>query len=975
MTPPIRDRARLSAAPLALLLAAVAPADVLAAPIDGTQSMQTQNGCDAALGAVRLGIDAYGAFGSATTQGQDALYNPVDQPDRGERGTVYESMPFLCRSQGGQAAGDWLEEGRLGAPAAATDGNGNRLESTFTVDGVEVRLDASLDCNVLTQCYTFTNRTGRRLDQLELTPYIDGDLYFEGNFTNDYGGTGAGRPRTLFEFDEGDDPARPTTYLALRGTDPADTYLSNWEVAEYSESRTRIGDTAGGCERLRGAITDDFGNSTDGNVDLVTDRGYDVTLSLRFSVGPLEDGAMSPAICYDIQWGVGLQCSDEDADEICVNDDNCPAVFNPDQADSDGDGIGDACDACTPTGPEVCDGIDNDCNGQTDEGDPGGGAACDTGLANRCGPGVIHCIDGRLICDPINVPRPEVCNGGDDDCDGVVDDLVEGVGEPCEAGPGVCADALLACENGELICRPVVEIGDERCNGADDDCDGVVDEGNPGGDAPCATGGLGVCADGRSVCRDGGLVCEPLGQASDEICDGVDNDCDGETDEGFDQAGPCQTGLPGVCADGHLSCEVNAECVPNIAPSDEVCDGLDNDCDGEVDEDVAGEGERCATGAPGVCAAGRRACVDGTLACGPESVGGDEICDGLDNDCDGRIDEDVRNACGRCGEPPAETCDGVDEDCDGEVDEGATCPGDQVCRYGHCVEPCQNNECRDSQSCVDGYCAEACDLVVCDPGLVCEEGACTDPCAGVACPAGQICIAPGECVADNCFEAGCPTGQRCVDFVCEPDPCAELFCPEGRFCRDGRCIESCAAVSCPLGERCADGVCIADACAGVPCADGQICVDGACVADACAGVSCEPGRRCESGACVGDPCANVTCPPGERCTVADELAQCVGDWVDPEPEPEADGGRPPVMGDGGPVGPADAASPPLPDSLTPPITETDAGAGGDAAPGAGGDATASGCACRVGGAGPDARPFAALTLLFGLALRRRRRRR
>ncbi len=116
-----------------------------------------------------------------------------------------------------------------------------------------------------------------------------------------------------------------------------------------------------------------------------------------------------------------------------------------------------------------------------------------------------------------------------------------------------------------------------------------------------------------------------------EVCDGVDNNCDGQIDE------------------NNVCCE----------PSEEICDGADNDCDGEIDE-----GGVCCTAE--VCDGVDNDCdgeVDeGGVCCEPS----EEVCDGVDNDCDGVADEDGVCDC----RPSPEICDGVDNDCDGEIDEG-----------------------------------------------------------------------------------------------------------------------------------------------------------------------------------------------------------------------------------------------------------------------------------------------------------------
>ena len=396
----------------------------------------------------------------------------------------------------------------------------------------------------------------------------------------------------------------------------------------------------------------------------------------------------------------GADCAPKDpqvypgALELCDGvDNNCNVLIDEGNPDSDADGWKDCVDEdddndgdpddsdCAPLnsaihsgGTEICDGVDNDCNGEID--DDIGLLACGKG---QCFHVVDACKDGvTQWCDPYWEASLEVCDAQDNDCDGIVD---EDQGTTT-CGLGVCLHTASNCDGGKpATCDPLKGAQAEVCDGLDNDCNGKVDE--ELGTLAC---GLGQCFHTLPACIGGvSQQCDPLKGSSPEVCDGVDNNCDGETDE---QLGTVACGQgqcfhqQAYCVDGKI-----APCDPFLGATVEVCDGADNDCDGLKDEALG-----LVSCGKGQCFHSVPACADGQVnPCDPEEGAGDEVCDGLNNDCDDETDEGLgETACGlgecqhsepNCedGKPNAcnpmagwmvEDCDGLDNDCDGKVDDG-----------------------------------------------------------------------------------------------------------------------------------------------------------------------------------------------------------------------------------------------------------------------------------------------------------------
>jgi len=447
---------------------------------------------------------------------------------------------------------------------------------------------------------------------------------------------------------------------------------------------------------------------------------------------------------------MATDCDDSDsainpvADEICDELDNdCDdQIDEPDAtdatvwyADADSDGFGDAgtvqaacdqpsgyladatdCDdtdaTINPSADETCDGVDNDCDGTTDEAgaidpstwysDADGDGYGDSGTASTACDQPSGTVVDATDCDDtdaaVNLGADEQCDGVDNDCDGITDevDAVDATTWYADSDGDGWGDPLsisLACDQPTGFVEvdgdcddtdaSIFTGADEYCDGVDTDCDGTLDEVDAldvsawfadvdgdgygdGTDVQVACSQPSGFVSDASDCDDGDAGVHP---GATELCDGVDSDCDGAADD--DDASDTLTWFAdsdgdsfGDAASVDRACAQPSGFVTDATDCDdgdasvypgatELCDGVDSDCDGTADEADALDSSTWFSDADGD-GYGDASSID--VACTQPSG---FVSDWTD--CD---DGDVAVNPGA-----SEACNGSDDDCDGGVDE------------------------------------------------------------------------------------------------------------------------------------------------------------------------------------------------------------------------------------------------------------------------------------------------------------------
>ncbi len=495
----------------------------------------------------------------------------------------------------------------------------------------------------------------------------------------------------------------------------------------------------------------------------------------------------------------------------------------------------------------------------------------DTADQGTCSSGVIACIDGVSDhCEGEVGPADEVCNGLDDDCDGETDDETAG-----ECFPYACGGedgCLDSCDTqDDCAADAYCDVGDVDGDFDHQECVPVGEDGAPcidGNDHECASGycGNGYCcgAEGEDCC--GSILhCQHLatpaecllataggcfGERVDAACD-ADHVCQATT---VDDASACLDTVCtlGACAGLFLTepkrCDAGGQCA--LGGGSEDCDDqnacTDDTCDvdaGCAHAPLDGPSETSCytfepawTAAIGECHVGALGCDAGTpIGCVGQQGPATEVCNGVDDSCDGTTDEDGDAQC------HPYFCLGLDgcglgcelhEDCqDGHYCDGAACQplieagdpceesyecADLFCNAGYCCgsptgqccgsdNDCQNNavapSCDDASLCsghrIDAFCntASICQVQTVDDGSACAGSSCSAAvCVGMTANLGTVCDGEGSC-STSLGTQDCAGANTCCSYSCGGGACSGVFDNANLLCQIG-CATSIISCDC-----------------------------------------------------------------------------------------------------------------------------------------------------------------------------------